>query len=147
MPPMLILLAAYLPIVAAVAWRSSSRYSPRATAWARQRRISRRLLPWGGAAGHTVLGRLVPGLADHDDGVQDPVQLPVPASVEAVADQLAGGGRVGATPATMTRRPLNAADLGCDQLLCSWAAVTGPTPDWASSTGAITCTSTCLASC
>ena len=27
------------------------------------------------------------------------------------------------------------------------AAVAGPTPDWASSTGAITCTSTCLASC
>jgi hypothetical protein len=87
---MLIQLAAYLPIVSAVAWRSSSRYSPRATAQARQRRISRRLA-LGDAASHMALGRLVPGLADHDDGVQRPVQLPVLAPVESVAHQLAGG--------------------------------------------------------
>jgi hypothetical protein len=30
---------------------------------------------------------------------------------------------------------------GCDQLISTWAAVTGPTPGWASSTGAVALTS------
>jgi hypothetical protein len=32
-------------------------------------------------------------LAEHHDGVQGPVQLPVPAPVEAMADDLTGGRR------------------------------------------------------
>ena len=49
---------------------------------------------------------------------------------------------MGAAPASMAKAASERSRPGCDQLISTWAAVTGPTPGWASSTGAIAATST-----
>ena len=47
---------------------------------------------------------------------------------------------MGARPASMAEAASERSRPGCDQLISSCAAVTGPTPGWASSAGASTCT-------
>jgi hypothetical protein len=45
---------------------------------------------------------------------------------------------MGAAPASMAKAASERSRPGCDQLISTWAAVTGPTPGWASSAGATT---------
>jgi hypothetical protein len=57
-----------------------------------QRRDFALALALGDAAAGGGPGRPMMGLAEHHDGVQGPMQLPVPATVAAMADHLAGRG-------------------------------------------------------
>jgi hypothetical protein len=54
-------------------------------------------------------------LAQHHDRMQGPVQLPIPTTVAAMADDL-------------TRGRLHRGRPGWDQLISSWAALMGPIP-------------------
>jgi hypothetical protein len=75
------------------------------------------------------------------------LQPPVPAAVEPMPHHPAGGGLDRATPASMANAASERSQPGCDQLISSRAAVTGPTPGWASGAGASarTSLSSCLA--
>jgi hypothetical protein len=77
-------------------------------------------LALGGASRHVAAGRLVVALADHDDGEQRPVELPVAAAVQPVADHLAGGGLDWAVPASMAK-----AASGCGSLRAPRGAQAG----------------------
>ena len=76
----------------------------------------------GDAAAGGGPGRLMLDLAEHHDGVQGSVQLPVPAPVAAMADHLARGGRHRGAPASMENAASERNRPGSDQLISSWAA-------------------------
>src|SRR5829696_5477373 len=93
-------------------------------------------LALGDAAAGVGPGWPVMDLAEHHDVVQGPVQLPVSAPVEAMADDLARGRRDRGRPASMAKAASERSRPGWDQLISSWAAVMGPMPDWVSRAGA-----------
>ena len=98
-------------------------------------------LALGDAAAGVGPGRPVMGLAEHHDGVQGPVQLPVPTTIEAMTDDLARGGLDRAAPASMAKAASDRNRPGWDQLISSWAALIGPMPGWVSRAGAMAMTS------
>src|SRR5918992_5330874 len=76
-----------------MAVRSSSRYSWRATVRSGAAADPALALALGDAAAGGGPGWPVMDLADHHDGGQGPMQLPVPAPVAAMADDLTRGRR------------------------------------------------------
>jgi hypothetical protein len=70
-------------------------------------------------------------LAEQHDGGQGPMQLPVPATIQAMADDAS----TGAAPASMAKAASERKRPGSDQLSSSWAAWMAPIPGWASRPG------------
>jgi hypothetical protein len=89
-------------------------------------------LALGDAAAGGGPGRPMVGLAEHHDGVQGPMQLPMSAPVEAMTDRLAAGRLHRAAPASMAKAASERNRPGWDQLISSWAPLIGPIPGWAS---------------
>ncbi len=68
------------------------------------------------------------------------MQLPVPATVAAMADHLAGGRLHRAPLASMATSAAERNRPGSDQLISSWAALMGPIPGSESRVGAMAVT-------
>ena len=108
-----------------MAVRSSSRYSWRATVRSGAAADLPVALALGDAAAGGGPSRPVVDLAEHHDGGQGPVQLPVPAPVAAMADDLAEDAGTGAAPASMAKATSERNRPGWDRLISSWAALMG----------------------
>ena len=75
-------------------------------------------------------------LAEHLDGVQGPVQLPVSARLRRWRTTWPEDAGTGAAPASMAKAASERNRPGWDQLISSWAALMGPMPGWANRAGA-----------